>query len=561
MASTSRSRRGARSSTTLLGVVLFAAVGLSFGLALQGYFAARSHRQTTEAVLRDYAEVAAAEYARTAAAGLSRFFDVAFDEVPRRTRGELPGIDEVERDIDDAMRALECPCPDFREPLALARILLPDGEVEIAWGPVPSEVTSAVAAEATARYASDPEGRYGLFHVDDSSGGVSAVAYATAESDAGPLAAVYAVMVSERALEELASHWHRSSELLPYALANGLPTDSVLSLTLAHPDGVPIFESPVRYERTFSAADTLTPALGAWVVTASIRPEAASSLVIGGLPDSRLSTSLALVALTLLVGAAGLLQIRRHEQLSRLREDFVSSVSHELRTPLTQIRMLGELLSEDKLRSEPERSRALQIIRREAQRLTQLVENILQFSRIRAAPAGAVDLRRVDLDDAIGEVVSSFQPMAESAGANVQAEAATGLAVRGQREGVRRILLNLLDNAIKYGPSGQTVQVSAVAENGTVRLTVEDQGPGVPEADRQRIWDPYWRLPRDVDSLRPGSGMGLAVVRSLAEQYGGSAWVEGGPSETGSRFVVELSRATSLETAVDSPDTEGAVRS
>jgi signal transduction histidine kinase len=358
------------------------------------------------------------------------------------------------------------------------------------------------------------------------------------------LAAVYAVMLGENALEELAAHWQQSSELLPSALGKGLPTDSVLSLTVTRPDGAPIFDSPVRYERTFSAADTLSSALGSLVVTASIRPEAASSLVIGGLPSSRLSTSLALVALTLLVGGAGLLQIRRHEQLSRLREDFVSSVSHELRTPLTQIRMLGELLSEDKLRSEPERVRALQIIRREAQRLTQLVENILQFSRIRAAPPGSVELRDVDLDDAVGEVIASFQQMAESAGATVRTDAAPGLAVRGQREGVRRILLNLLDNAIKYGPSGQTVRVAAAAENGTVRLVVEDQGPGVPEADRQRIWDPYWRLPRDVDSLRPGSGMGLAVVRSLAEQYGGSAWVETGAGDAGSRFVVELPRAS-----------------
>ena len=544
MASTSRPRRGARSSTTLLGVVLFAAVGLSFGLALQGYFAARSHRQTTEAVLRDYARVAAGEYARTAAVGLSRFFDVAFDEVPRRTRGSLPDIDEVERDLDDAMRALECACPDFRRPVALARILLPGGAVEFLAGSVSSEVTSAIVAEATTRYARNPTERYGLFHLAAPSSAVSAVAYATAELDSGPLAAVYAVMLNEEALEELASHWQQSSELLPSALAKGLPTDSVLSLTLTRADGAPIFESPVKYDGTFSAADTLGSALGSLVVTASIRPEAASSLVIGGLPSSRLSTSLALVALTLLVGAAGLLQIRRHEQLSRLREDFVSSVSHELRTPLTQIRMLGELLSDDKLRSESERSRALQIIRREAQRLTQLVENILQFSRSRATSAGAVELRDVDLDDAVREVISSFQPMAESAGATVRTDASPGLAVRGQREGVRRILLNLLDNAIKYGPAGQTVRVRAAAENGTVRLVVEDQGPGVPEADRQRIWDPYWRLPRDVDSLRPGSGMGLAVVRSLAEQYGGAAWVEAATSDAGSRFVVELPRAS-----------------
>jgi signal transduction histidine kinase len=329
---------------------------------------------------------------------------------------------------------------------------------------------------------------------------------------------------------------------------------------LARADGGIIFASPVGYEQTFSAADTLGVALGSLVVTAAVRPEAAGSLVIGGLPRSRLPMSLALIALTLVVGAGGLLEMRRHEQLAKLREGFVSSVSHELRTPLTQIRMLAELLEDDKLRSSGERTRAVHIIRREAQRLTQLVENILQFSRLRAAP-GSEALRDVDLDAAVREVVASFQPMAESAGATVKATATTGLAVQGQREGVRRILMNLLDNALKYGPPGQTVEVQAAAHNGSVRLIVQDEGPGVPEADRQRIWEPYWRLPRDVDSVRPGSGVGLAVVRSLVQQYGGEAWVEAAP-RTGARFVVELPRASagpSPDEQKPAPDAAGKV--
>src|SRR5688572_13262962 len=161
-----RLRRSARSSTTLLGLVLFAAVGLSFWLALQAYAAARSHRQTTEAVLRDYAQVAAAEYSRTARVGLSRFFDVAFDEVPRRSRfDELPEIDEVERDLDDAMRALDCECRGFRDPVALVRVLLPGGETQYETGTVTGDVTETVVAHAVARHAEDPSERYGLFHL------------------------------------------------------------------------------------------------------------------------------------------------------------------------------------------------------------------------------------------------------------------------------------------------------------------------------------------------------------------------------------------------------------
>jgi signal transduction histidine kinase len=487
--------------------------------------------------------------------GFSRLFEEAFDEVPRRARfGELPDIDEVERDLDDATRALDCFCLGFRQPVGLARVLVPTGETQLGIAGLAPSVTEAVVSHVTARHAVYPSERYGVFlFPTPTTEGVAAVVYATVQNDGDELVAVYAVLLGTSALEELTSHWHLDAELLPSALAKGLPTDSVLFVSVTRPDGAVVFESPVPPEQTFFAADTLSASLGSLIVTAAVRPEAAGSLVIGGLPRSRLPMSLALIALTLAVGAGGLLEMRRHEQLARLREGFVSSVSHELRTPLTQIRMLAELLSDDKLRSSGERSRAVHIIHREAQRLTQLVENILQFSRIRAA-GGNEELRDVDLDAALREVVASFQPMAESAGATVKADAATGLTVHGQREGVRRILMNLLDNALKYGPPGQTVEVQAAAENGMVRLVVQDEGPGIPEADRQRIWEPYWRLPRDVDSVRPGSGVGLAVVLSLTQQYGGEAWVEAAP-RSGSRFVIELPGASD-RAVQDSPAAE-----
>jgi signal transduction histidine kinase len=552
----SRLRRSARSSTTLLGLVLFAAVGLSFWLALQAYAAAHSHRQTTETVLRDYAQVAAAEYTRTAEGELERYLDAVFDEVPRRNRsGELPGINEVERDLDDAMRVLDCLCPGFRDPVALVRASLPGGETEYGVGFVSQAVVDDVIARVSARRVEDPSERFGMLHFGrPSPEGAVAAAYATVLTDVDAIEAVYAILLDASALADLAWQWQTDAELLPSALAKGLPTDSVLSVTIGGPNGSLVFESPVSYEQTFSAADTLSASLGSLVVTASIRPEAAGSLIIGGVPRSRLPMSLVLIALTLAVGAAGLVEMRRHEQLAKLREGFVSSVSHELRTPLTQIRMLAELLTDDKLRSGAERTRAVQIIRREAQRLTQLVENILQFSRVRAG-GELEDLREVDVDATLQEVVASFQPLAEAAGATVKADAPTGLAVQGQREGVRRILINLVDNALKYGPTGQTVQVQAAAENGTVRLVVQDEGPGIPEADRQRVFEPYWRLPRDVDSVRPGSGVGLAVVRSLAQQYGGEAWVEAAP-RTGSRFVVELPRAVARPESDDALATQ-----
>ena len=99
------------------------------------------------------------------------------------------------------------------------------------------------------------------------------------------------------------------------------------------------------------------------------------------------------------------------------------------------------------------------------------------------------------------------------------------------RGGLYRILANLLDNALKYGPHEEIVRVRAAMNGDTVRISVEDQGPGIPERDRHRIWDPYRRLDRDVTGQVQGSGIGLAVVRELCDAYGGQVWVEDGEGE------------------------------
>src|SRR5205085_6644403 len=106
------------------------------------------------------------------------------------------------------------------------------------------------------------------------------------------------------------------------------------------------------------------------------------------------------------------------------------------------------------------------------------------------------------------------------------------------------IVLNLVDNAIKYSPNGGAVRVSLTSKDEWVRLEVEDDGPGIPEADRQRIWAPFFRLERDVSSAVAGSGIGLAVVRDLVTRHGGRAGVESRRTPArGARFYVELPRA------------------
>jgi len=268
-------------------------------------------------------------------------------------------------------------------------------------------------------------------------------------------------------------------------------------------------------------------------------------LVIGGLPKSRLPLLFTLFGLTAGLIVIALYQLRRESEIAALRTDFVSGVSHELRTPLAQIRMFAETLVLGRVRSEEERRRSLEIIDQEARRLTHLVENLLHFSRserqsLRVAPAPAV------LGPLVRAVVESFTPLAETRKVRLRVSLADGVVGCVDEGALRQMLLNLLDNAVKYGPDGQTLTVGIDPPGGDrARLWVQDQGPGVPAADRERIWDQFWRLERDRGSAVAGTGIGLSVVRELAALHRGRAWVEGAPGG-GARFVIEVPAASAL---------------
>ncbi|MEX2467396.1 MAG: HAMP domain-containing sensor histidine kinase [Gemmatimonadota bacterium] len=537
-------RRPAPTSTTLLAGFLLATVVLACVLAVQAYGAAKSHRATAEAVLKDYAGIAAAEYGRIAREHLSRIFDVAFDEVPRRMRpGRMPDPVEVRWELDDAAKAIRCPCPTLQRPLLVFSMDLSGRPVTFDGDDVDPDLARSVRSFVMERPASSTGGRYGLGTLTGSAAhGDAVVLHATVfDGDDAPTM-VYGVVLARAALTELAEHWYARHALLPETITDGERGDSLVRVDITSTGGESWFTSHTDMEAGPLASDTLDAHLGGLVVHASIRPAAADRLVIGGLPSSRLPFSLALVALTLAVGAAGLWEVRRHHQLARLREDFISSVSHELRTPLAQIRMLSELQAEHKLRSTEERERANRVIAREARRLTQLVENILYFSRSRAAPQAGPTARPVSVRQSVDEAVEAFRPLLEPMSGSIEVNVEPGVMVLGQRDAIRQILTNLLDNAIKYGPPGQTIGISTHEEGRTVRIHVEDEGTGIPEESRVLIWEPYRRLPRDVDSHRPGSGVGLAVVQALSERQGGRAWVEDA-ARGGARFVVQLPAA------------------
>jgi len=270
-------------------------------------------------------------------------------------------------------------------------------------------------------------------------------------------------------------------------------------------------------------------------------PAAVAGRLVVARPVSRLPVLLGLLALTAGLAIVAARQLRREQDLVRLRADFTSSVSHELRTPLTQILLFAETLELGRAGGEDARREAIDIIVQEARRLAHLVENVLHFSR---AERQMIRVKKEMLAVAplVREITERFVPLAGNAALRIRAELDERLVAQVDSECLHQILINLLDNAVKYG--GGAVIVRTSLHDAHARIEVEDGGAGIPAADRERIWKPFVRLRRS-DGV-PGSGIGLAVVRQLVAAHGGRTAIED-VSGGGTRFVVELPGAIAAD--------------
>jgi len=198
------------------------------------------------------------------------------------------------------------------------------------------------------------------------------------------------------------------SALLPPSL--GTDSGALLRVRVASRDGQPLFASRAAWS-SYASETVLDDELGALRVSVALDSRAADTLIIGGLPQSRLPMLLGLTVLTGALVVIAIIQLRREQELARIRADFISGVSHELRTPLAQIRMFGETLLLGRIRSEAERQRSLGIIVQESQRLTRLIENVLQFSHSERGRL-PVSLMQIRLDLLIPEILDSFSLLA-----------------------------------------------------------------------------------------------------------------------------------------------------
>ncbi len=227
-------------------------------------------------------------------------------------------------------------------------------------------------------------------------------------------------------------------------------------------------------------------------------------------------------------------QLRR---LEAIRRDFVTNVSHELRTPVASIQSYAETLADGALEDPATARKFVEVIHRNASRLGRLVGDLLTLARLEARES--IVCEQVPIADVVRQVLDTVRERAAGAGVELVADAADDVAALGVVDGVEQILLNLVDNALKYSKRGGRVTVSARLEGDWVDLVVEDDGPGIESRHLPRLFERFYRVDEGRALDQGGTGLGLAIVKHLAESMGGqvSAASEVG---RGSRFTLRI---------------------
>ncbi|HKO98245.1 MAG TPA: ATP-binding protein [Pyrinomonadaceae bacterium] len=258
-------------------------------------------------------------------------------------------------------------------------------------------------------------------------------------------------------------------------------------------------------------------------------------------------------------------QAKALKQSERLKSALLDAVTHDLRTPLTSIkasvttllddqRALGEADLKFRL-NEEERVDMLEVIDEEADRLDRFIEDLVAMARIEA---GELQLRREwgSLEDIVAAALERASPLARNH--HIELRIPDDLpSIRVDERAVAEVIFVLLENAAKYSPSGSTIRLAAVrAAEDMVRLTIEDEGPGIPAELRERVFDKFFRAMRNGDSVghKPGTGMGLAIARGIVEAHGGRIWIEDAEG-SGTRMVILLPTRDIQTTRKEIPST------
>ena len=284
----------------------------------------------------------------------------------------------------------------------------------------------------------------------------------------------------------------------------------------------------------------LAPALAlfvGWLVTATLKPlrrlsqevmsrdaEALSALPAADLPDEVAPLVTSLNAL-----------LQRLSSAFDAQRAFVADAAHELRSPLTALKLQVQMLQ--RAPDDTARSEAVQQLAQGVERATRLVEQLLTLARNEPG-ARQAPLVSVDLGEAVRQALADTGPMAAERGTVIELDAQEPVQIQGDATALRVLARNLADNAVRYAPEGARVQVRVAREAGAAVLTVDDSGPGIPAAERERVFDRFWRREASA-ATTSGSGLGMAIVKSVAERHGAQLSLQDSPLG-GLRVVVRF---------------------
>jgi signal transduction histidine kinase len=238
--------------------------------------------------------------------------------------------------------------------------------------------------------------------------------------------------------------------------------------------------------------------------------------------------------------------LRREAELADMRAQFVASVSHELRTPLTSIRMFTETLKLDPDLDEETRQEYLDTMLRETERLSRLLENVLDFSRIERGTK-TYARRRIPLAPVVARAARTFEQLMARKGFTLRTDVdAAAPLVDADPDAIEQALINLLGNAMKYSGGSREIELALKRSGAAVEISVTDHGLGIEPAEQSRIFERFYRAPVEENRNIQGAGLGLPLVAHIAAAHQGEVRVESSPGR-GSTFTLRLPAAKEAE--------------
>ncbi len=310
-----------------------------------------------------------------------------------------------------------------------------------------------------------------------------------------------------------------------------------LTLAALQSDQQPFYATNAETKQ-FEISVPFAPAFPGWQLAAAYRRNGIAELAQRYHRQSLWLNGLALLAL---LGGAALVGWVFHRELRLAREKsaFVSNVSHELKTPLALIRLFAETLLLGRVRNAEKAAEYHRIIVNETDRLTQLINNILDFSAIEAGRK-EYQFAPCDLADIVREVLHSYEFVMQKAGFAVETSLAENLPpVKADRDALAQALLNLLNNAVKYSRDERRIKVALAQSDGGLALSVTDRGIGIQRGEQKRIFEKFYRAGNPLVHETKGTGLGLSLVQHIVHAHGGTITVESTPEE-GSCFTIRL---------------------